>query len=405
MAARLSDLHIGMMGPITLSEFREHLDDQGELPVGQGGTPVNILCRHLLERGHRLTIFTMDPGIEHEVVVSGARLRICVVPFGRPPGRRPARDFFRAERRMLAAAVRRERPDVLHAQWTDVHAWTALESGLPHLVTAHDAHWNGLWKELIPFRVAIHLMALGALSRARWVASVSPYVASHIRRYMLYRGEDLVIPNGIPETVFQIERPARRGPGPTFGTVLNGWNRLKNGEGAVRAFGLARRRLGGARLVMFGAGHGPDGAAARWATAQGLADGVEFVGPTPHDELLRWLASEVDVLVHPSREESFSMAIAEACALGVPVVAGSSSGAVPWTLANGAAGILTDVRSPRALAASMVEVATNRQLSDRLSRAGRQSTQERFGIAGVADAYLALYEKVIRSFPHGRRGP
>lgn len=47
---------------------------------------------------------------------------------------------------------------------------------------------------------------------------------------------------------------------------------------------------------------------------------VSFVGQLPHSKTLRWLAS-ADCVVCPSRDESFGLVAAEACALGRPVVA------------------------------------------------------------------------------------
>jgi YD repeat-containing protein len=56
-----------------------------------------------------------------------------------------------------------------------------------------------------------------------------------------------------------------------------------------------------------------------------------------------------DILVHPSREESFGMTIAEAQLAGVVVIGGAHSGAVPWTLDYNRAGRLVDVRSTKDL--------------------------------------------------------
>ncbi len=46
-------------------------------------------------------------------------------------------------------------------------------------------------------------------------------------------------------------------------------------------------------------------------------------------QCLTTLAESVDVLVHPSLEESQCMAVIEAMAMGLPVIAGKFSGAIP----------------------------------------------------------------------------
>lgn len=61
------------------------------------------------------------------------------------------------------------------------------------------------------------------------------------------------------------------------------------------------------------------------ATASRVTAGVVFHSTMLHRELIRRLYA-LDLLLHPSREESFGVAIAEAMALGLPLVA--SAGAI-----------------------------------------------------------------------------
>jgi L-malate glycosyltransferase len=394
-----SPLHVGMLGPITVAEYRDHLypeEWREDLPKGNGGSPVNLLCRELLARGQRVTIFTADPGAADEVVLNGPLLRICIVPLGQPAGRRPARDFFATERRHLVASIRRERPDVLHAQWTYQFALAAQASGLPHLITAHDAPLRILRHELIPYRIAHTLMAYRVLARARRVVSVSPYVATHLRRYMLYSGEAIVIPNGMPDEVFD-RRPERRATGGpvTYATILSGWTKLKNGRAALEAFARVRSSRGGDRLVMIGTGYQPGGPAEEWARSKGLQRGVEFAGSLSHGDVVARLSNEVDVLVHPSMEEACSMVIVEASALGIPVVGGIRSGAVPWMLDDGRAGVLVDVASAERLAGGMLRLANDADFRWGLGENARRNALERFHIRRVADAYLSQYAQTV----------
>ena len=390
-------LNIGMVGPINLDDFREYLYPDSwrdDSPKGLGGTPVNLLSCELLRRGHRLIIFTLDPTVLDEVVLEGKNLRICVGPF-RP---KRARDFFALEREYLLRAIERECPDILHAQWTYEYALAAQASGLPHVITAHDAPISILRHNFIPYRIARTLMAYRVLLRARRVVSVSPYVLDHLRRLMFYRGSGEIVSNGLPQQLFEYRVPPRQPGKPViFATVLTGWSGFKNGQVAIEAFACHRRNHPNDRLIMFGSGHGPGEPAETLAKSCGFADGIEFVGQKPHEQVMDRLASEADVLVHPSLEESHGMAIIEAMGLGMPVIGGAKSGAVPWTLDDGRAGILVDVSSVNALADAMSYLSNHFNERIEWGLKGKEMAIRRFHIRAVADAYENIYRELAEA--------
>jgi len=386
---------LAMLGPIELAQFSDMLNPSrlpGTMPKGLGGSPVNLLSRELLRRGWRLLIGTVSPDVRGEVILEGENLKICVGP-DRP---KHARDFFAGERSYLARVLRREQPDIVHAQWTYEYALAAQASGIPHVVTAHDAPINVLRRNFIPYRIARTLMAYRVLSRARRVVSVSPYVAEHLTRFMFYRGAAEVIPNGMPDSLFS-RRAATRGIGHplTFATILAGWGGYKNGQVAIAAFARLRRHLPEAKLIMFGAGHGPDEQAEQWARTRGMEAGIEFVGQQPYEALMSRMENEVDILVHPSLEEAQPMALIEAMALRIPIIGGKTSGGVPWTLNHGEAGLLVDVADPKAVAEAMIRLAEHAGERRELGQRGRDFAETNFHIRIVADAYENIYADLL----------
>jgi len=391
-------MRIGMAGPILVSDFAAYLDrdlDQTNFPVGLGGIPVNLLSRELLKRGHQLVIFTLDPRVEKEVVLEGKQLKICVGPY-RP---KRARDFFRLERATMEKAIRRERPTLVHAQWTYEFALAAIAADVPHIVTAHDAPFQVLRHNFIPYRIARTLMTMKAIRRADRIAAVSPHVAKHLERFFFPRRRVDVIPNGLPSSIFNNRVWAKKPKSGvlTFFTILNGWGGLKNGQIVIQAFAKLREAYRPARLVMLGAGHNPGGPAELWARERGVVDGIEFAGPAAYEILQDRISKECDILVHPSLEESFGMVIIEALAKAIPVIGGESSGAVPWTLSFGEAGLLVDVRSPRKVADAMLTLARDSGLRKCLSEAGYGRVRRHFSIEAVADAYEKQYEDMLNA--------
>ncbi len=390
-------MRIGIAGPITLEYLRPYLDVGVStwLPSGLGGTSLIYLVEELLRRGHQIVVFALDPEVEQETIFAGARLKVCIAPFRR---RHRARDLFRAERNWLCRAMQRERPAIVHAHWTYEFALAALDSGLPALVSAHDAPLRILRFSPDAYRLARTTMAWQVCRRASHMTAVSSYAAGHFRRVLRYHGRMVVVPNGLPPQVFRlgVERThVNRGGEVTFASVLSGWDGPKNGDAILYAFLLLCQRRPDVHLVLFGPECGPGGVAEQRARALGLASVVEFAGYASPDHLLHRLAAEADVLVHPSLEESFGMPAAEAMALGIPVIGGIHSGAIPDLLEQGRAGLLVDVRRPAEIAEAMLHLAERPSLRQSLASAGHRAAERRFTTAVVADGYETAYRQVL----------
>lgn len=90
------------------------------------------------------------------------------------------------------------------------------------------------------------------------------------------------------------------------------------------------------------------------------------------------------------------MTIAEAMALGLPVVAGEDSGAVSWVLGvDNGGGALVDIRSPEKIAAALLAILTDPALYERYSTQGHARACAYFSSSSVAHAYLEHYRRVL----------
>ena len=387
---------LAMLGPIELAQFVEYLDPTRlpkKIPLGLGGSPVNLLCRELLRRNWSLLIITLSPDVQEEVVLEGANIKICIGPY-RP---KPARDFFADERKYMLNVILREQPDLLHAQWTYEYALAAQASGLPLIITAHDAPIRILSLNFIPYRIVRTLMAYRVLSRASRVVSVSPYIAYHLKRFMIYRGANEVIPNGIGDEFFRSIGKGKKVSRPiTFACILNGWTVYKNGKAAIDAYALFRKEIPESKLLMFGSNFGVNEEAQQYAKERNIEAGIEFAGFQQYVKVMNRLSKEVDILLHPSLEESFGMVIIESMAYSLPVIGGLNSGAVPWVLDNGNAGILVDMNNPLEIADSMLRLAKNKKERQELAKRGRIYVEKNFHIRIIADAYEKIYNELLK---------
>ena len=402
-------MKIGIAGPLGTGDL-EHLlsGDTAHLPREMKGAPLLVpLIESLIAAGHEVAAFTTDPALEprrgNRVIAHAHRLSVNYVPLRRH-GFRPDRgargrmlDLFALERKELAEAMRDESPDVVHAHWSYEYGAAALQSGLPALITCHDAPWAILKLKRDLYRLGRLLMARSVLGRARHLTAVSPYLAEELRP--MVRRPIQVVPNPVPSSLIDSGGPRARADWqtrpPRIAMLINGWGARKNAEPAMRAMSRILEAYPGARMHLYGPDFGAGERAQGWAAGQALPEVFEYHGWTPNAEVLRALAG-MDLLVHPALEESFGMTIAEAMTLGVPVVAGQSSGAVPWVLGGSdGGGLLVDVRSPDAIAEAVLRLLDDNTLYGRSSAQGRARAIEVFAPDAVARAYLACYQRVL----------
>jgi D-inositol-3-phosphate glycosyltransferase len=145
---------------------------------------------------------------------------------------------------------------------------------------------------------------------------------------------------------------------------------LKGLDVAVAALAEVSRRHPDALLVVVGGPSGDRGAELgrvhELVATLGLGDRVRFVPPQPH-HLLSTYYRAADVVVVPSRSESFGLVALEAAACGTPVVA-AAVGGLRTLVEHGETGFLVETRAPDDFAAAVEAVLGDDALAARLAR-------------------------------------
>jgi L-malate glycosyltransferase len=382
-------VHIGIVAPCSSGSLADLLEEAAGIDLGCGGYLIATLVRALIERGHHVSVVTLSPEIAGPRMLEGPRLSYYVYPM-RTRGR--MRDLFKLERQGLKAGIVSAGPDVLHAHWTYEWAMASLETGLPTLVTTHDDGLQQLLYSKDLYRLGRLYMQNRVLKEARFLTAVSPYLAVSMRSRT--RAKIDVVPNPIDICGAIHSGSQQDSEEVKIATVLNGWGRRKNAKPAIEAFGILSADLPNAEMYMYGQDFGEEGPAWQWARSKGLAPNIRFRGPLPHECLLREL-STMSILLHPALEESFGMAIVEAMALGVPVVAGSRSGGAPWVLDEGRAGFLTDVEKPKKMAETLLACVGDAAECTRRKRNAYERVRTHFSPDAVAAQYEGIYDKVL----------
>lgn len=163
---------------------------------------------------------------------------------------------------------------------------------------------------------------------------------------------------------------------------------FKRVDRAIEAIARASLRD---RMQLTVVGRGPlEGQLHTLATSLGIDARVRFVGD--RTDVARTLAA-TDVLIHPSENEPFGLAILEACAKGVlPVVFSDGGGALEVIPPDGA--VVDGIDSLAAVLDELVEAAPALSRDARTRRG--EWVRERFPIARTAQAYADLYERAAR---------
>ena len=143
---------------------------------------------------------------------------------------------------------------------------------------------------------------------------------------------------------------------------------LKGLDVAVRALaGLEDPR---AVLVVVGGASGRDGCSEveridKLAATLGVADRIRFADPQPHHMLSTYYRA-ADVVLVPSRSESFGLVALEAAACGTPVVA-AAVGGLRTLVEHGRTGFLVEGRDPEVFAAYTGQILDNPALGRELA--------------------------------------
>jgi glycosyltransferase involved in cell wall biosynthesis len=287
------------------------------------------------------------------------------------------------------------KPDVLHAntlffQTSLAAAGLQLTSRLPLVTTVQIA---GLG--LLPLPARLPAMAyeqtLGrfVISRSSQLIAVSESVRQHLLALGVSNTKILVAPNGVDLAHFHPRPPARTGTGSPLIAFVG--RLIPNKGPAVFLEALMRLRQQNVAFTAVYFGDGPMRQELE-QRSQSLRLPVEFRGH------LRDVSSglrEADVLVRPSLTEGLPLAVLEAMASGVPVIASDIDGNRD-VVETGVNGLLVAVNRPDALAAAIEGLLSNPAQRRAFAAAGRQTAQ-RFSWDRAAAATRAALESTTAS--------
>jgi glycosyltransferase involved in cell wall biosynthesis len=158
---------------------------------------------------------------------------------------------------------------------------------------------------------------------------------------------------------------------------------------AIRVLSRVRRHAPDASLVMGGAHKGAEGAVYQLAQDMGVDDAVQFPGFLNRDRK-RELGNAADVFINTNRVDNMPVALLEAGAMGLPIVA-TAVGGVPNLLGDGRDGVLVPSDDDAAMADAILALLNDPGRAAQLSQNGRR-VAERSAWESVRPRWHALFE-------------
>jgi glycosyltransferase involved in cell wall biosynthesis len=375
--------------------------DAASVPPGQRGLRIGVvsdcyvprlggiemqahdLARNLRLAGHEVVAVTPTPGPDEVDGVRVRRMDVPLLPFDIP--------FTPSTFRMVTDLLVEERVDVahIHGGIASPMAYAAARRcqalGIPTVVTVHC-----MWSYATPIFVALDRLT----GWSRWpvvLSAVSDVAAQPIRRIAGADRSVLVLPNGIDDSAWRVERTPRDPSVVTLVSVM----RLAPRKRPLQMLKMVRRvhralppdvRL---RVVIIG--DGPERPQLeKYLRTHGLGDVVQLVGRRTRDEI-RGHFAEADVFVAPANLESFGIAALEARCAGLPVVAKERTG-IREFVEHGREGLLAT--SDRDMVVQLTRIVRDRELRLVIAKNNRE-TSSPVDWSVVVQRNVAAYHEAI----------
>lgn len=340
------------------------------------------LSLSLTSRGHSVELFwTNHSELDRKLVARGLVTHDC----------RPGRFSIPGVPHRLTKALRQFRPELLHAHsgvWYPASIGSMLLRK-PLVFTDHGRY--------LPERRRIILLQRWCAHFTNEIVTVSEALSVYVQQVLHLDHAPQTVDNGIDLEPFRTVEPSRRRELRTewgftdSDVVVVASGRLvpvKNLPGLLQA--LADAGVNSLRVVLLGTG--PLEAELRARAADlGVDSRVRFLGM--RQDVADCLHAS-DVFAMPSDSEGLPVALLEAMAAGLPIVA-SAVGAIPSVLGSPPAGILVQPRDTAALASALVQLATDGGMRRRLGAlAGKRASL--YTLARMTDRYERIYGAIVR---------
>ena len=288
--------------------------------------------------------------------------------------------------------IKKIRPDVVNAHYAMTHGVIAAFANIHPLaitVWGTDAIYDKGHK--MPWIRSLFLKY--AFNRADLVTGTSRYLIRKIENFVVPQKRIEQVAFGVDISDFSPSLEESKGDRIKIGFAKT-LKKKYAPDILLMAFSKIHRDYPNTKLII--AGDGPmrlklEG----MAVDLGLFDKIEFVGFLSRDKLVQHFRG-LDIFVQSSIcHESFGVAVLEASACGVPVVA-TNVGGVPEVCMDGKTGFLVPPGNPDAIADAVRKLLNDKQLMKEFGENGRAFVVNHYRWSDCVDKMLILFQDLVQ---------
>lgn len=258
---------------------------------------------------------------------------------------------------------------------------------IPTVVTVHhymcdnkmDPYSSILQK--IHYRTDLKWFIKKSISLSAALTAVSYYSANHIKKELKHHRRIRVIYNGIDEAFFVPPRKTRE----DFAAKVLFCGNLTKRKGAHWLPSIAKNLNNGV-VINYSEG-------LRKSSFNFVESNIMSLEQIPFKDMPR-VFQQHDILIAPTVREGFGLAVAEAMACGLPVVASNCS-AIPELIDDEKGGFLCPVGDVNAFAEKINLLADSPKLRREMGEYNRAKVEKMFTLDRMVKEYQELFEEVL----------
>jgi glycosyltransferase involved in cell wall biosynthesis len=298
--------------------------------------------------------------------------------------------YWTGLREKIHARLRDIGPDVVH-----FHGLAGLTLGYsgPYVLTIHGINEKDILHKGGPFvrfrSELVRRVEIIGRRRAKYTIIINPYVLEQLHGQIT--GKTWIVENPVSELFFEIDRQVVD-PNVLFvGAIIP----RKNVLGLLAGFRKVVENGTAPTLRVVG----PPAdlkyfeLCRAYVQGHGLENIVTFLGPLPTRAVVDEF-SRASCLALVSQQETAPVAVSEALAAGVPVVASRVCG-LPYMVEEGSTGYLVTPDVEDEIAARIADLLRDQEANTAMGKRCRSVALERFHARKVAERTVAVYEHIL----------